>query len=85
MTETSEARHWLYVAIRANAKVNAVRELHRQVMAGGVAMGICQECGRPSPCPTAQVVAREPDGPCDCGPDCPKNIPVAPSDARGGK
>lgn len=73
MTDSPEARHWLWTAIRANEKVNAVRELHRSEMYGGLATGKCKECGKPCPCPTALAVARESDGPCDCGPACPKN------------
>ena len=77
MTDSPEARHYLRTAIRANGKVNAVRNLHRQALdGGGLGTGFCQECGKPSPCPTALAVAREPDGPCDCGPDCPKNNPA---------
>jgi hypothetical protein len=73
MTDTPEARHWLWTAIAAGLKVHAVRELHRSEMYGGLATGKCKECGKSYPCPTAQAVAREPDGPCACGPDCPKN------------
>jgi hypothetical protein len=86
MTESAEARHYLWTAIQATTQVNAVRELHRQTMdSGGVATGKCRECGKSSPCPTALAVAREPDGPCTCGPDCPKNAgtltaPSFPSD-----
>ena len=71
MAETPQERHLLWRAIGASQKVNAVRELHRSVMVAGLPTGECQECGKPYPCPTAAAVAREPDGPCGCGPECP--------------
>lgn len=75
-TESPEVRHWKWTAIGAGLKVQAVRELHRSEMSGGLATGKCAECSKPHPCPTAQAVARKPDGPCDCGPDCPTNTAV---------
>lgn len=71
MAETPQERHLLWRAVRSGQRVNAVRELHRSVMVAGLATGECQECGKPYPCPTATAVAREPDGPCGCGLDCP--------------
>ena len=70
---TPEARHWLWTAIRSGEKVRGAYELHRPEMRGGLPTGKCAECSKPHPCPTAQAVAREPDGPCACGPNCPKN------------
>jgi hypothetical protein len=54
-------RQVLQRLIAVNVKVHAVRELHQQeIDGGGLGTGLCQECGKPSPCPTLLALPRDP-------------------------